>query len=108
MRLSFGLCNNNCMDYTIKSKLWMFGGEGSWYFANLPIDVSEEIRSLTAQSKNIFGSVKVIANINKSTWQTSLFPDSKSGCYVLPIKKTIRESENLTVDHTISLKIKLI
>ncbi len=96
------------MEYTFVSKIWIFGGEGSWYFANLPKDITEEIRSITAQSKNAFGSVKVMANINKSTWQTSLFPDSKSGCYVLPIRKTIRVAENLKTEQAVNIYLKLI
>lgn len=96
------------MEYTFVSKIWMFGGEGSWYFANLPKDMSEEIKQITSHSKNAFGSVKVMANINKSTLQTSLFSDSKSGCYVLPIKKTIRNAEILTIDQTVNIRIKLL
>lgn len=95
------------MDYTFISKIWMFGGEGSWYFANLPKDISDEIKQISSDSKNAFGSVKVIVNINKSTWQTSLFPDSKSKCYVVPIKKSIREAEKLKVDQSTSINIKM-
>jgi len=86
----------------------MFGGEGSWYFANLPKDISQEIKQITSDSKNAFGSVKILANINKTSWQTSLFPDSKSDCYVIPIKKSVRKVENLIIDQTIRIKIKII
>lgn len=95
------------MEYTFVSKIWKFGGEGSWYFANLPKDISDEIKQITAESKNAFGSVKVLVNINKANWQTSLFPDSKSKCYVVPIKKSIRESEKLIVNQNISITIKI-
>jgi hypothetical protein len=96
------------MEYTFASRIWMFGGEGSWYFANLPKDISQEIKQITSDSKNAFGSVKVLVNINKTSWQTSLFPDSKSGCYVVPIKKSVRIAENLEVDRAVSITIKLI
>ncbi len=96
------------MEYNFVSKIWMFGGEGSWYFANLPKDMSQEIKQITTDSKNAFGSIKVLVNINKSSWQTSLFPDSKSKCYVVPIKKSIRLSENLIVDQAVEINIKLL
>lgn len=96
------------MEYTFVSKIWMFGGEGSWYFANLPKDMSKEIKQITSHSKNTFGSVKVLVNINKTSWHTSLFPDSKSKCYVVPIKKSIRNAENLKIDQTINIRIKLL
>lgn len=90
------------------SKIWMFGGEGSWYFADLPKDISNEIKQITSESKNAYGSVKVLVNIDKTSWQTSLFPDNKSGCYVVPIKKSIRISENLKINQPVTIKIKLI
>lgn len=96
------------MEYTFQSKIWVFGGEGSWYFANLPTDISQEIKQITQESKNAFGTVKVLANINKSSWRTSLFPDSKSKCYVIPIKKPIRLAESLKNNQTVKITIKLI
>lgn len=96
------------MEYTFASKIWMFGGEGSWYFANLPQDISQEIKQITSESKNAFGSVKVLVNINKTSWQTSLFPDSKSKCYVVPIKKSIRLAENIKVDQAVKINVKLV
>ena len=30
-----------------------------------------------------------------TAWETSVFPDSKSGCYVLPVRKAVRRAEDL-------------
>ena len=66
--------------------LWQYPGEGSWYFVSVPADISDDIADLTAGTRKGFGSVRVTATIGSTTWQTSVFP-SKSGTYLLPVKK---------------------
>ena len=39
--------------------------------------------------------IRVKAAIGKSTWSTSVFPDAKSGSFLLPIKADIRKAEKL-------------
>ena len=95
------------MNYSFKTVIWIYGGEGAWHFATVPSEISSEIKEISAPIKRSFGSVKIIANIGKSTWQTSLFPDGKTGCYILPIKKSIRLVENLEANKLASIKISL-
>jgi hypothetical protein len=33
--------------------------------------------------------------VGGTTWQTSIFPDRKTGTYVLPMKKAVRTAEHL-------------
>ena len=42
-----------------------------------------------------FGSVRVEATIGATTWQTSIFPDTRRRTYVLPVKKAVRAAEGL-------------
>ncbi|NYD79274.1 DUF1905 domain-containing protein [Arthrobacter cupressi] len=42
-----------------------------------------------------FGSVKVTATVAGTSWDTSIFPDSKSGSYLLPVKRSIRMAAGL-------------
>lgn len=39
--------------------------------------------------------MRVSVSIGGSRWTTSLFPDSKRGTYVLPIKKAVRVAEGV-------------
>jgi hypothetical protein len=48
-----------------------------------------------AKTRNGFGSLRVTVRIGASAWKTSIFPDSGSGSFVLPIKKEIRKAEGL-------------
>jgi hypothetical protein len=80
--------------YQFSAPLWLYPGEGSWYFVTVPEDISDEITDLTEGRRKGFGSVRVTVTVGASTWQTSVFP-TKSGTYMLPIKKPIRTAENL-------------
>lgn len=66
----------------------------AWCFVTLPADVSDEVR-LEAGEPRGFGSVRVSVTTGSSTWQTSVFPDKESGCFVLPVKKAVRVAEQL-------------
>jgi len=79
--------------FTFTAELWLHDG-GKWIFITVPLDESEEIREI-APNPGGFGSVRVEVRIGDSTWRTSVFPDSKSGCFVLPIKKPIRAAEKI-------------
>lgn len=84
--------------FRFEAELWEYSaGQGSWIFLNVPVDESERIRELPRPPKPGFGSIRVSVTIGSSTWQTSVFPDSKSGTYMLPVKKAIRTAEGLEV-----------
>jgi hypothetical protein len=83
------------MNYTVKTNLWKWSGDGAWYFLTIPSHYYQEIKMVTGSIKKGFGSVRVEASIGKSTWLTSIFPDTKSNTYLLPVKKSIRLAEGL-------------
>lgn len=75
--------------------LWLHQGEAAWHFVTLPEDVADEIDDLTAGERRGFGSVRVEATIGATTWRTSIFPDTTTKSFVLPVKKAVRSSEDL-------------
>lgn len=81
--------------FRFEAEVWEYGGEGSWHFVTLPVNIAKELREI-ADNKRAFGSIKVLVIIGKSKWLTSLFPDSKTKSFVLPIKKEVRQSEGLS------------
>ncbi|MDH6181352.1 hypothetical protein M2152_001534 [Microbacteriaceae bacterium SG_E_30_P1] len=70
---------------------------GEWIFVTVPPDVSQDIREVPRPPRKGFGSVRVEVTIGGTTWNTSVFPDSASGCYMLPVKKAVREAEGLEI-----------
>ena len=80
--------------FAFTSPLWKYSGESAWHFVTLPADVSARIKFLQ-HGRRGFGSVRVAAAIGASRFETSIFPDSKSGCYLLPVKASIRKAEKI-------------
>lgn len=83
------------MAYSFDADVWLYPGEAAWHFITVPLDMSQEIKAMTAERRRGFGSVRVEVTIGDYKWQTSIFPDSKSGCYFLPVKKEARLKNNL-------------
>ena len=83
-------------EHVFRSEVWEHspGDPGSWHFLTMPADVSEDV-ALEGGPRTGFGSVRVEVSIGTTTWRTSVFPDSGSGCFVLPVKKKVREAEGL-------------
>lgn len=74
--------------------LWRWSAQDGWFFVTVPEEESDAIRAVPRPPRG-FGSVRVRVTAGSSTWATSVFPDSKRGCYVLPVKKAVRSAERV-------------
>jgi hypothetical protein len=54
-----------------------------------------------------WGSIRVEATIGGSTWKTSIFPDSKSGTFLLPVKAQVRKQEGISAGDRVRLTIEI-
>lgn len=81
-------------EYRFDGTLWRYEGDAAWHFVTLPVEVSDDIAAMTEPTP--FGSVRVRATIGDTTWETSLFPDSASDSYLLPVKRSVRARERLS------------
>ncbi|APG61969.1 hypothetical protein LPB140_03035 [Sphingorhabdus lutea] len=95
--------------FTATGKIWIWQAEkGSWHFVNIESDVAAEIKlaALMLHGKRRgFGSIKVTATINETSWQTSIFPSKKIDGWILPIKAAVRKAENLVEGDEITLSL---
>lgn len=83
------------MRFEFDEVLWRHSGEAAWFFVTLPVDVGAEIIDATDGLRRGFGSLRVRAEIGGARWETSIFPDSASGSFVLPVKKAIRQRASI-------------
>jgi hypothetical protein len=93
--------------YLFDAEVWLYEGDAPWHFATLPVDVADELRARTAGRRRGFGSIRVQATIGSTTWETSLFPDRKSGSYLLPVKAEIRRREQIEPGDTVTIALDL-
>lgn len=84
----------------------MYPGDAAWVFASVPKDISAELRALPTPKRG-FGSIKVIATIGATSWNTSVFPGSATSTYLLPIKKDVRKVENLLVGDNANIQLEI-
>jgi len=70
--------------------------------------VGDDLRARTEGTRRGFGSVRVRVTVGSTTWSTSVFPDSRSGSYVLPVKKDVRVREGLQEGDQVAVALELV
>lgn len=95
------------LEYKLKEKLWLYEGKAAWHFITIPPKVTKNIDFYFRMNKGGWGSLPVTVKIGDTIWKTSIFPDSKSKCYLLPIKAIVRKQENLNNGDVVSFSITL-
>ena len=96
------------MDLQFVAELWEWESQASWFFVSLPKDTFDDIREIAGVHKKGFGSVRVKVAVGGSQWKTSIFPDTSSKTFVLPVKKAVRSAEKLEVGDTLVLSVELL
>ena len=96
------------MKYTFVSALYLWSAQDNWHFVNLPAEISDEIAEASAPFRRGFGAVRVEVRCGNSSWRTSVFPDKRAGCFILPVKATVRKAENLAAGSSARFDIELV
>ena len=96
------------MQVEFEAELWITAGEGRWHFLTLPVLCAHEVAEATEGERNGFGSVRVRATIGETTWETSIFPDTKADSFVLPCKKAVRKAEDLEEGDRVEVRLEIL
>lgn len=83
------------MDVSFSAPLWLWPGDAGWHFVSLPEGAADDIAARFDGHRKGFGSLKVRVRVGDTEWDTSIFPDSKAGTYVLPVKRQVRDREGI-------------
>jgi len=81
--------------YEFTGELWRYPGKDGWYFLTVPGVLADEIRDRARGDHRPFGSLRVRATLGSTAWGTSLFADSSSSSYLLPVKAEVRSREGI-------------
>jgi hypothetical protein len=93
--------------YALTAEVWRHPGQAGWHFVTLPTDLADELKARSAGGGRAFGTIPVLVTVGQSTWATSLFADTKSASYLLPIKAEVRHREGLADGDTATLALEL-
>src|SRR5262245_23037872 len=104
------MCDRAVVVVVFDAELWEWDvrRNDAWTFVSLPADVSEEIRAMAGGRRRGFGSLRVSVTVGGSRWLTSIFPDSRRECYVLPVKRAVRRREGIDVGDIVSVTIEIV
>ena len=95
--------------YKMRSEVVLWpGAQGAWHFAYVDKKHSEEIRKKYSGPRRGFGAVRVRVRVGKTAWETSIFPDSRAGVYILPLKAKVRRAESIFAGDRITLALELL
>ena len=87
--------------------LWDHDSVGAWCFVQVPAELSDDLL-MSAGPPTAFGSIRVEVRVGGSVWRTSVFPDKRSGSYVLPLRKSVRRAEDLEVGDAIRVRLEVV
>lgn len=93
------------MNISFQGKVYRWAANEAFFLVSVPKDLSDEIKEISEGLTNGFGSLKVEATIGKTVWRTSIFPDSKSGQFDLPLKAAVRKANGLEVGSNASVEL---
>lgn len=100
-------CHNRAVaSYQVTAKVWLWPGEmAAWHFVHIDEKQSAILKAKHAKVKRGFGSIPVTVTLGKTKWKTSIFPDKRSGTYLLPLKASVRRAEGIAAGDTISFTL---
>ena len=81
----------------------------AWHFVTVDADVAVRIREERAGAPRVgWGSIPVSVTVGSTTWKTSIFPDKKSGSYLLPMKAEVRKREGISGGDSVSVQLSIL
>ncbi|HMS92604.1 MAG TPA: DUF1905 domain-containing protein [Candidatus Saccharibacteria bacterium] len=93
--------------YSFETKVRVYLGEAAWYYVTLPKSIAREIDFEHGHHKAGFGSLRVRVTIGQTSWQTSIFTDTKSSSYMLPLKVEVRKAEGIEVGNRVQIGLEI-
>jgi hypothetical protein len=94
------------MKIEFTGKIWYWRGPAPWFFVTVPAKESRDLQAILGFVTYGWGMIPADVRIGKTRWRTSLFP--KDGCYIVPIKASVRKAEDLEEgdEATIQLEVR--
>jgi len=93
------------MKFEFDGIIFYWRGPSPFLFVAVPEEPSREIKTISTRVTYGWGVIPAHVTIGETRWKTSLFP--KEGRYLVPIKKIVQKSENLSVGDSVFLRLEI-
>ena len=91
------------MHIEFDAKIWYWRGPAPWFFVTVPEKQCDDLRAISGFVTYGWGMIPAKVRIGKTQWTTSLFP--KDGRYIVPIKASVRNAENLEEGDQVTVQL---
>ena len=92
--------------FKIKEKVWVWPGVGGWHFVYVDKELTEELKKKGVKYKYGSGFLAIRAKVDKTSWDTALFPHIKENVYLLSIKASVRKKEQIFEGDLVAVSFK--
>jgi len=93
------------MNIEFNGEIWFWRGPAPWYFVTVPAEQAHDLKAISGFVTYGWGMIPATARIGKTEWKTSLFP--KDGFYIVPIKTSVRNAENLEEGDQVTVRLEV-
>lgn len=95
------------MRYAFEAEIWRHAVGAGWCFVTLPAEAGAGVRALAGDRMAPFGSIRVRARLGDIEWGTSVFSDTRSGSFVLPIKSDVRARASVAAGDSVAIEVEV-
>lgn len=92
-------------EFRISAPVFEWRGPAPFHFVKIPIDQSSLIKSEASLLSYGWGVIPIHGQVGRTNFTTSLIP--KDGSYLIPIKDSVRKSEQLELDDEVEISFNL-
>ena len=93
--------------FKIKNKVFLWPGmQAAWHFIYIDGLIKDKI--VKAATTHHMGMIRVQATLGKTVWETSLFPNKKENCYIVALKKSVRQAEGIFDGDEVTIELELV
>lgn len=93
------------MNIEFNGKIWFWKGPAPWYFVTVPEKECRDLKAISGFVTYGWGMIPVTVQIGRTKYKTSLWP--KDGTYIVPIRASVRQAENLEEGDQVTIHLQV-
>jgi hypothetical protein len=93
------------MKFEFSGTIWYWRGPAPHHFITVPAELRQDLRTIAKSVTYGWGMIPARVRIGQTEWKTSLFP--KDGGYIVPIRASVQQAEQLAVGDTVMVQLEI-
>ena len=93
------------MNIEFDGKIWFWKGPAPWFFVTVPAKQNRDLKAISGFVTYGWGMIPATVRIGETEWKTALFP--KDGRYIVPVRASVRKTENLDIGDNVTVQLEV-